>query len=64
MRRCQIAKHQIEPQDSDWRTWLLLGGRGSGKTFAGAVWIDALARQEKRNFALIAPALHLSLIHI
>ena len=58
MRRCQIAKHQIEPQDDDWRTWLLLGGRGSGKTFAGAVWIDALARQEKRNFALIAPALH------
>ena len=58
MRRCQIAKHQIEPQDDDWRTWLLLGGRGSGKTFAGAVWIDALAREEKRNFALIAPALH------
>ena len=26
-----------------WRTWLLLGGRGSGKTRAGAEWVRALA---------------------
>ena len=25
------------PPDTDWRTWVLLGGRGSGKTFAGGV---------------------------
>src|SRR5690606_15203943 len=32
-----------------WRTWLILGGRGSGKTRAGAEWVRAevaaLARQ-------------------
>jgi phage terminase large subunit-like protein len=27
----------------DWTTWLLLGGRGSGKTRAGAEWVQALA---------------------
>ena len=26
-----------------WRTWLLLGGRGSGKTRAGAEWVRAVA---------------------
>ena len=28
----------------DWRFWLLLGGRGSGKTRAGAEWVQALVR--------------------
>ena len=28
---------------ADWRTWLLLGGRGSGKTRAGAEWVRAQA---------------------
>ncbi len=27
----------------DWSTWLLLGGRGSGKTRAGAQWVTAMA---------------------
>ena len=57
-RRAKILKHQIEPQDDDWRTWLLLGGRGSGKTFAGAVWMDVLARTSTVNLALVGPALH------
>jgi phage terminase large subunit-like protein len=26
-----------------WRTWLILGGRGSGKTGAGAEWVRAQA---------------------
>jgi phage terminase large subunit-like protein len=26
-----------------WRTWLLMGGRGAGKTRAGAEWVRALA---------------------
>ncbi|RYG79756.1 MAG: DNA-packaging protein, partial [Alphaproteobacteria bacterium] len=30
---CQVAKHQCPPTDDDLKTWLLLGGRGSGKTF-------------------------------
>lgn len=27
------------PPDGDWRVWLFLGGRGAGKTRAGAEWI-------------------------
>ncbi|ODS02178.1 ATP-binding protein [Methyloceanibacter marginalis] len=27
----------------DWTTWLMLGGRGAGKTRAGAEWVRALA---------------------
>jgi phage terminase large subunit-like protein len=27
----------------DWTTWLLLGGRGAGKTHAGAAWVRGLA---------------------
>ncbi|MDZ4052212.1 MAG: terminase family protein, partial [Phenylobacterium sp.] len=50
--------HQIEPPKPGWSTWLLLGGRGSGKTFAGSVWIDTLARKSKVNLALVGPALH------
>ena len=32
--------HQIEPE-GDWHTWVILGGRGAGKTRAGAEWIRA-----------------------
>ena len=30
--------HQLPPE-SDWRTWVILGGRGAGKTRAGAEWV-------------------------
>ncbi len=30
--------HQLPP-DGDWRTWVILGGRGAGKTRAGAEWV-------------------------
>lgn len=49
--------HQVIPE-VDWRTWVLLGGRGSGKTFAGAHWINTLARESGRTLALVGPALH------
>jgi len=29
-----------------WTTWLILGGRGAGKTRAGAQWVKAIARNE------------------
>ncbi len=29
-----------------WTTWLILGGRGAGKTRAGAQWVKAIARGE------------------
>ncbi len=34
-----------EPDDPDhpWRVWVILGGRGAGKTRAGAEWIRAMA---------------------
>lgn len=31
------------PPNGDWTTWLLLGGRGAGKTRAGAEWVRANA---------------------
>lgn len=30
-----------QPPYHDWRTWLILGGRGSGKTRAGAEWVNS-----------------------
>lgn len=30
--------HQLPP-DGDWRTWVIMGGRGAGKTRAGSEWI-------------------------
>ena len=35
-------RDQLVPA-TDWTTWLLLGGRGAGKTRAGAEWVKALA---------------------
>lgn len=32
--------HQLPP-DGDWRTWVVMGGRGAGKTRAGAEWVRA-----------------------
>ncbi|MDO9587824.1 MAG: terminase family protein, partial [Brevundimonas sp.] len=48
------------PDGSDWSTWLFLGGRGAGKTLAGASW---LADQAERlgaggRLALVGPTLH------
>ncbi|MEM6679965.1 MAG: terminase family protein, partial [Pseudomonadota bacterium] len=31
-------KHQSAPQGR-WRTWVIMGGRGAGKTRAGAEWV-------------------------
>jgi phage terminase large subunit-like protein len=48
--------HQKPPADP-WTTWLFLGGRGAGKTFAGAAWIAGQA-QAGRNLALVGPTFH------
>ncbi|CAN5267504.1 hypothetical protein BH10PSE2_BH10PSE2_15540 [soil metagenome] len=42
---------------SDWSTWLFLGGRGAGKTLAGASWISDMADRCGR-LALIGATLH------
>ncbi|MDE0589888.1 terminase family protein [Halocynthiibacter sp. C4] len=31
--------HQLPPEGEDWRTWVIMGGRGAGKTRAGAEWV-------------------------
>lgn len=41
----------------DWHSWLFLGGRGAGKTRAGAEWLAALAGRGVRC-ALIGASLH------
>lgn len=33
--------HQLPP-DADWRAWVILGGRGAGKTRAGAEWVRSM----------------------
>jgi phage terminase large subunit-like protein len=38
---------QLAP-DGDWRVWLMMAGRGFGKTRAGAEWVSALAREDGR----------------
>ena len=34
---------QLPPGLNDWKTWLILGGRGAGKTRAGAEWVRGMA---------------------
>ena len=49
-----------KPPSGDWRTWLIMGGRGSGKTRAGAEWVHALASAAPRSdlrIALVAETL-------
>ena len=53
---------QRPPGDGDWRNWLVLGGRGAGKTRSGAEWVKARATGAgidtgplARRIALVAP---------
>ncbi len=36
-------KGQLPPSCEGWRVWLMMAGRGFGKTRAGAEWIHQLA---------------------
>jgi phage terminase large subunit-like protein len=49
--------HQREPI-ADWRTWLILGGRGAGKTRAGAEWVRAVAADPRARIALVGETEH------
>lgn len=49
---------QLAPE-GDWRTWVFMGGRGAGKTRAGAEWISSLVETgAARRIALIGPTFH------
>jgi phage terminase large subunit-like protein len=55
--------HQQPPRlakgGGDWTTWLILGGRGAGKTRAGAEWVRSLAlANSKARIALIGETEH------
>lgn len=46
------------PDDGDWRVWMIMAGRGFGKTRAGAEWVSRLARADgSLRFALIGATL-------
>ena len=50
-------KAQLAPP-GDWRTWLILAGRGFGKTRAGAEWVRSVAeRDPEARIALVAASL-------
>jgi len=34
-------EHQLPPE-GDWRSWVIMGGRGAGKTRAGAEWVRSV----------------------
>ncbi len=52
--------HQIAP-DEDWRSWVVMGGRGAGKTRAGSEWVRSMVegampldQGKARRVALVA----------
>jgi phage terminase large subunit-like protein len=48
------ARDEQRVPDGDWRIWLFLGGRGAGKTRAGAEWIaDGVREGRMRRIALV-----------
>jgi phage terminase large subunit-like protein len=48
-------KGQLPPGGDGWRVWLMMAGRGYGKTRAGAEWIADLARARRPlRIALVA----------
>ena len=53
------ARDEQRAPPGDWRIWLLMGGRGSGKTRAGAEWIaDGIRNGTMKRVALIAATHH------
>ena len=56
--RHQLAPHRAN-SGADWTTWLILGGRGAGKTRAGAEWVrDAALADPRARIALIGETEH------
>ncbi|MGA9582933.1 MAG: terminase family protein [Allosphingosinicella sp.] len=43
------------PPDGDWRIWMIMAGRGFGKTRAGAQWVLGLAQTPGLRIALLGP---------
>jgi phage terminase large subunit-like protein len=55
----EIAHAAQLPPEGEWQTWLFQGGRGAGKTRAGAEWLAARALATPHGrFALVAATEH------
>lgn len=51
-----IARPEQLPPRGDWTTWLILAGRGFGKTRTGAEWVRSIAESGKvGRIALVGP---------
>jgi phage terminase large subunit-like protein len=57
-----VHDHQQPPElaanGAPWVTWLIVGGRGAGKTRAGAEWVRALAAEPGQRIALVGESEH------
>jgi phage terminase large subunit-like protein len=52
----RLGATRSAPAPGEWRAWLLLGGRGSGKTRCSAEWVrDQMEAGRRRHMALIGP---------
>lgn len=49
------ARPGQRPPEGDWRVWLLMAGRGYGKTRAGAEWAHHLAEEPGLRLAVVGP---------
>ncbi len=51
-KRWEINAHDYQwPPKGDWTTWLIIGGRGAGKTRAGAEWVRAVTGENDNKVA-------------
>ncbi len=49
------GRDKQQAPDGDWRFWLILAGRGFGKTRTGAEWVKTQVAAGRRRIALIGP---------
>ena len=52
-----VAEGQLPPNSEGWRVWLMMAGRGFGKTRAGAEWIHRLAWSRRVRVALVGASI-------
>ena len=59
------ARDSQLPPPGDWDTWMILAGRGFGKTRTGAEWVRAQVetRAMRHRIALVARTLPRSTVH-
>jgi len=50
-----LARRKQKPPLGDWRTWLVLAGRGFGKTRTGAEWVRGQVEAGRTRIALVGP---------